>query len=72
MPTNEDRIDAAIATIEAYRGIVGDFDYEAEPEAILIDLLTNLRHYAHKNKIKWTMVQKISTHHYINEISGLA
>lgn len=62
-PTNEDRAAHAEAALELYCRITGD----SEDDTMLVDLLTDLRHWAARNGHNFDDANFISEIHFNNE-----
>lgn len=68
MPTKQDRIHAVEAAIDAHRDATRDF--ESGTEEAVIDLLTDLRHYADQHDLDFTTLVRLSKSHHMAEENG--
>ena len=62
---NQERIYAAEAAVQGHRDAT--LDHDANAEEVLIDILTNLRHWADDNDMDFTKMVRMSKNHQAAE-----
>lgn len=70
MPSNESRIEAAQAAMDAHaraKGDSGDFAGSQDQEECLVDILADLMHLAELEDIDFSVALSMAHHHYEEE-----